>query len=180
MKKLLAISLASASIAIGAIPVLAGLPGFESISEGKWQRVNDNWLIDTEEVDVKGDQIRFWVERNASGIEVARTQSRTSYSGKLRVRCGDFRSRIDPQVRSSYGAYYPAGNWEKIRPSYVAYITASNFCYLTGSLGYTPEPVEHEWQRKLTAEIKNQLSPKAIKKKKNEECTRLMRQREMC
>ena len=113
LNKLLAISIASASIAIGAIPAVAGVPVFESISEGKWQRVNNNWLIDTEDVEVKGDQIRFWIERNARGIEEASTQSRTSFSGKLRVRCGDFHSRIDAQGRTSYGARYPAGNGDK-------------------------------------------------------------------
>ena len=90
MKRLLAISIASASIAIGAIPVFAGVPESESISKGKWQQVSDNWFIDTEDVEIKGDQLRFWVERVPTEGEEASTQWKTAWTGKIRVRCGDF------------------------------------------------------------------------------------------
>ena len=97
MKKLIVLSIASASIAIGTIPALAGVPKSETISKGKWQRVNANWIIDTEDVDVKGDKIRFWVKRNATGDEEMSTQQRNTYAGKYRIRCEDFHRRIDSQ-----------------------------------------------------------------------------------
>ena len=69
MKRLLAISIAFASIAIGAIPAIAGVPQSESINAGKLQQVSDNWLIDTKDVEIKDDELRFWVERIATGYE---------------------------------------------------------------------------------------------------------------
>jgi len=172
MKRLLAISIASASIAIGAIPAVAGVPQTESANGGKWQQVNDNWLIDTEDVEIKGDQLRFWVERIATGNEEASTQQTTSWKGKMRVRCGDFHSRSDYEATSEYGIRYIAtGRWTKIRPNYFAYSLASNFCYLTKTPGYTPEPIVYSWQEKLTAEIKKQLTPGAIQKEKKKVCT---------
>ena len=74
MKRLLAISIASASIAIGAIPAVDGVPQSESINAGKWQQVSDNWLIDTKDVEIKGNERRLWVERIATGYEQASTQ----------------------------------------------------------------------------------------------------------
>ena len=55
------------------------------------------------------------------------------------------------------------GKWRKIKPGHFAYDLASNFCYLTKTPGYTPEPIEFTWQRKLTAEIKRQMTPGAIR-----------------
>ena len=169
MKRLLTISITSAAIAIGAIPALAGVPEFESASKGKWQRINDNWTIDTEDVEIKEDQIRFWIERTATGNEEMSTQATTSYRGKIRVRCGDFHTRTDIESVGTYGnTYIAVGTWVKIKPSYFAYTLASNFCYLTKTPGYTPEPIVHEWQRKLTAELKKQMTPGAIKRRRNE------------
>ncbi|MDA7633943.1 hypothetical protein N8696_00805, partial [bacterium] len=156
-----AIASASASIAIGAIPALAGVPESETIPKGKWQRVNSSWTIDTEDLEIKGDQIRFWVKRNATGNEEMSTQSRTSYTGKLRIRCSDFHTRIEAQVIDIY-TYYSKGPWERITPSLFAYTLASNFCYLTNTPGFTPEPIVHVWQEKITAEIKKQITPGAI------------------
>ena len=122
MKKLLAISIASASIAIGAIPGVAGVPQSESVNEGKWQQVNDNWLIDTQDVEIKSDQLRFWAERQATGDELGTTQGNASWKGKLRVRCGDFHSRIDAEGRNGYGMpIIVSGRWQKIKPTDFAY-----------------------------------------------------------
>ena len=49
---------------------------------------------------------------------------------------------------------------------------ASNFCYLTKTPGFTPEPIVHVWQEKITAEIKKQITPGAIRRREKEECTR--------
>ena len=171
MKSLFTVSLASAAFAISAIPVLAGVPETESATSGKWQKVNDNWLIDTQDVEIKGDKLRFWVERVATGDELGTTQGTASWKGKIRIRCGDFHTRIDAEGRNGYGMpIIVAGRWQKIKPTDFAYALASNFCYLTKSPGYTPEPIIHSWQRILTKEIKKQLTPAAIKKREKEEC----------
>ena len=181
MKKLLAISIASTSIAIGAIPAVAGVPQTESLNEGKWQQVSDNWFIDTEDVEIKGDQLRFWVERVPTEGEEASTQLKTAWTGKIRVRCGDFYQRIDTEGMTNSGfKRIFNGKWVKIKPSQFAYELASNFCYLTKTPGYTPEPIVFTWQRKLTAEIKKQMTPGAIKKREQNDCTMLMKHREMC
>ena len=89
-----------------------------------------------------------------------------SWKGKIRVRCGDFHVRNDIETRNKYGMpIIVSGRWEYIKPNYFAYQLASNFCYLTKTPGYTPEPVVSPWQEKLTAEIKKQLTPGAIKKR---------------
>ena len=181
MKRLLAISIASASIAFGAIPAVAGVPQSESSNEGKWQQVSDNWLIDTEDVEIKNDQLRFWVERIATGTEQASTQQSTSWKGKMRVRCSDFHVRNDYEARNGYGMpIIVSGRWEKIKPNYFAYQLASNFCYLTKTTGYTPEPIDFSWQKKLTAEIKKQMTPGAIKRREKKECTRIEKNRGYC
>ena len=164
MKRLLVAAIAS--LTLGAIPAVAGVPQSESINEGKWQKVDENWLIDTQDVEVKRDQIRFWVERMATGEEIGSTQAYTSWKGKLRVRCSDFNSRIDPEGINGYGMpIIMRGRWSKIKPSSFAYQLASNFCYLTKTPGYTPEPIEYTWQRILTAEIKKQLTPEAVRRR---------------
>ena len=157
------------------------MPQSESLNEGKWQQVGDNWLIDTEDVEIKNDQLRFWVERIATGTEQASTQQSTSWKGKMRVRCSDFHVRNDYEARNGYGMpIIVSDRWEKIKPNYFAYQLASNFCYLTKTPGYTPEPIDFPRQKKLTAGIKKQLTPGAIQKRKEKECSRIMQNRHMC
>ena len=85
------------------LPAFGGVPESESSSQGKWQVVNENWTIDTQDVDVKGDQIRIWVERTPSASEESSTQYSTAWQGKIRIRCSDFHARIDPEGRNGYG-----------------------------------------------------------------------------
>ena len=162
MKKLIALSIASASIAIGAIPALAGIPESESGSEAKWQRVHEGLLIDIEDVEIKRDQIRFWIESIAVGNDVMSTQGDTSYKAKYRIRCGDFHSRLDAVVPTVYGGYIQRGNWNKITTKEFGHTLASNFCYLTKTPGYTPEPIVHVWQERITAEIKKQITQRVF------------------
>ena len=146
-----------------ASPALAGVPERIESGTSKWQRVNENWTIDTEDVEVKGDQIRFWVERSATGHENAAWLS-TSYRGKIRIRCSDFEQRIERLTHNAFGvAHIYRHQWQKIKPGYFAYTLASNFCHFTGVKGYTPEPLEYEWQKRLSlsleAAIRKQPAP---------------------
>ena len=137
----------------------AGIPSALKTENAKWMRVSPAWTIDSEDIEVRGDQIRFWVRRNAVGNEEMSTQTQTTWTGKLRVRCGDFHAKVQPRQTIYYygapvGHDYSGGFWEQIDQSQFAYELASNFCYLTGTAGYTPEPIVHDWQRKITATIK--------------------------
>ena len=152
-------------------PAFAGIPVDEVTTSGKWQQVSSNWIIDTEDVDIRGDQIRFWVERIAVGNEMSSTQNLTAWKGKVRIRCGDFHQRLEGEVRNGYGMkfYISYDGWEKIKPHHFAYTLASNFCYITKTPGYTPEPVVHEWQEKLTAALK--AAPiKSLRKSRKDDC----------
>ena len=156
--------------ALAATPAFAGVPEKEVRSSGKWHQVNNSWIIDTEDVEIRGDQLRFWVERVAVGVEVASTQGLTAWKGKIRLRCGDFHQKLEGEVRNALGNkfYISYDGWEKIKPHHFAYTLASNFCYITKTPGYTPEPVVYEWQEKLTAALK--AAP--VKKPRNETCNR--------
>ena len=134
-------------------PALAGVPDSLEVGTSKWQRVNERWTIDTEDVELKGDQIRFWVERTAAGDENA-AWIFNSYRGKLRISCADFEQRVERLTHNAFGvAHIYRHQWQKIKPGYFAYTLASNFCHFTGVAGYTPEPLEHEWQRRLSLSL---------------------------
>ena len=81
------------------------------------------------------------------------------------------------EVPTSYGGYIQRGNWEKIKTTHFAHQLASNFCYLTKTPGYTLDPIVYEWQRKLTAELKKQTTPGAIKRREKKECTMIDKRR---
>lgn len=163
MKKFLAPAIAATLF--DACPAISGVPEAMQQNSGKWIEVDKTWIIDTEDVERRGDQLRFWVERRAQGSEESSTQTRTSWTGKYRIRCSDFHSRIDGGAINGYGMrIYVPGPWERIKPGDFGYTLASNFCYLTGTPGYTPEPINYEWQRKITAALGNSgLQPKSIK-----------------
>ncbi len=141
---------------------LAGIP----TSEQKWAQANENWSIDTEDVDMDGKHIRFYVERTSTEGEHAAEGSR--WTGKIRVSCEDFHSRIEVQG-GAWGGYYKQP-WQKIKPSEFAHILASNFCFLTNVPGYTPEPNPEEWVTKIINTIKSQPI-KDTKKKRCESST---------
>ena len=163
-------SLACAAALMGA-PAFAGVPASQEAVSGKWQQVSKSWLIDTEDVEIKGDQLRFWVERVAVGIDTASTQYTTAWTGKIRVRCGDFHRKLFYEAQNSLGMkfYINTDGWIKIKPNEFAYVLASNFCYITKAPGYTPEPIQHEWQEKITAALK--AAPvKPLRKSRKDDC----------
>ena len=74
-------------------PAFAGIP--ESLKPTKWMKINDAWIIDTEDVELKGSKFRFYVERRATKDEIGDRDYVLSYVGKLRLRCSDFSSKIE-------------------------------------------------------------------------------------
>jgi len=122
-------------------PAFAGIP--ESLKPTKWMKINQAWMIDTEDVELKGSKFRFYVERRATKDEVGERDYIASYVGKLRLRCSDFSSKIEVRYENPpFGSYYQGGAWEKIRPDMMAYQLANYFCFLSGVEGYTREGEE--------------------------------------
>ena len=80
----------TAAAALLAAPVQAGVPSIHSGENAKWMRIDSSWTVDTEDIEVRGDQIRFWIRRNPTGNEEMSTQYKTAWIGKVRVRCGEF------------------------------------------------------------------------------------------
>ena len=152
MKKALTAAIAACLVA----PLAhAGVPSANQVQNDKWMRISPALTVDTEDIDVRGDRIRFWVRRNPVGNEEMSTQSNTSWTGKIRIRCGDFHRQIEVGYVNKYNqnTYYK-WPWERIGQNTGSFDLASNFCYLTGTPGYTPEPIVHAWQRKITETIK--------------------------
>ena len=90
MKRLLLLLLATL-----ALPSVAnaGIP--KSRSPNKWVRINKNWIIDTNDVEIKSGKLRFYMERNATKDEFeGQTQYIMSYVGKVRLNCDNFTSEI--------------------------------------------------------------------------------------
>jgi hypothetical protein len=140
-------------------PAEAGIPTKFDEQKSKWIRVSKNWQIDTEDVKKKGDRLRFWVRRNPTGNEEMSTQQKSSWWGKYEIRCSDYHARLAAGYASGFGGnYYPWGGWEKMDSDFFGAKLASNFCYLTGTPGYTPEPIEHHWQAKITLLLDPQSS----------------------
>ena len=167
---------------LSASPVFAGIPAQLQEGDSKWMRVGDSWIVDTEDVERKGDQLRFWVERRPVGNEQMSTQYATAWIGKIRIRCGDFHAKLNPRVRVHYGygiygwEYAEGTQWEKMKPGDFGVILASNFCYLTNIPGYTPEPITYDWQRKITQTIKTTPA----KKLRTNDCDRGGRSKSDC
>ena len=132
----------------------AGIPAAHRTENAKWMQVDPAFMVDTEDIGIRGDRIRFWVRRTAVGNEEMSTQQRTTWTGKMEIRCGDFHARGATRYRDGWSGYtYIYGPWEQMDNRHFGSTLASNFCHLVGSPGYTPEPIQHEWQRKITATI---------------------------
>ncbi len=129
-------------------PAYSGIP--EYLNSNKWMKINESWIIDTEDVELKGNQLRFYVERQASKDEIGNRDYLMSYVGKLRLRCSDFSSKIQVRIENPpFGSYYGRGAWEKIRPDMMAYTLANYLCFLSRSKGYTRETKEPRWAAKI-------------------------------
>ena len=61
-----------------------GIP--ESLNPTKWMKINEAWMIDTEDIELKGSKFRFYVERWATKDEVGERDYIASYVGKMRLR----------------------------------------------------------------------------------------------
>ena len=138
--------------------VHSGIP--QSKNPNKWVKISKVFSIDTEDVEVKRGKLRFYVERTALDNERNDTSMKASWTGKVRINCDKFTSRIE--TPNAYGSYV-GGSWQGIKPNEIGYKLANYFCYLTGSEGYTRESSEPNWVTKI---INNVEANKIEKKKK--------------
>ena len=138
-------------IAALALPVQAGIP---EKFQNKWMVLLDNesntWQMNTEDIDISGDIIRFWVKRY---VKESDKENSTGWEGKLRINCKTYKRRAEIKTgASTLGALVVTGGysktpWGDIKEK-APNLLASNFCYLTGVEGYTPEPNPPEWVSK--------------------------------
>jgi len=117
-------------------PAFAGLP---SNKTEKWVRTNPNWMIDTEDIDLKRSKIRFYVKRNALAGDFSGNTSRAEWAGKMRVDCKTFETMMEAEPTDQLGLFTYPSPWTTIKPDQYAYGLANYFCFLTGEEGYTRE-----------------------------------------
>ena len=136
-----------------------GLPAQAGIPEGKegWMDANDNWSVDTVNVEVKGPKLRLFAVRYP--IEFEEANPNASFLGKVRINCETFKDNYNQ--KTMVGTYF-FGTWEPIRPNSFTYEIANQLCFLTGVDGYTPEPSPPKWISTIIKNVKN----KPIKKSK--------------
>ena len=123
-----------------------GLAGIPQTQEEKWATIkwkDQEWLVDTEDVEVKGTKIRFYVQRRATPEE--NQAENRGWRGKARIDCKNFKRRGE----TFSGSIYLAQRWEKITPAEFAYELANQFCFLTGVDGYTAEVSPPPWANKI-------------------------------
>ena len=100
-------------------PLNAGIP---EKNRKEWMKWPDESLgifhLDTQNVQVTGQQIKFWVSRTETDNEEQAGNFMTyNWTGKLRVDCGNFKERM---TRTDGGGGPLAGltPWSKIQPTF--------------------------------------------------------------
>ena len=130
-----------------ALPLYAGIRESKKIS--KWMKIDNNWTIDTEDVDIKRSKLRFYVIRRATKDEIeGDTEIDREFTAKYRINCKSFTSKRQKRLfDGSYGGLL--AQWQEIRPDTLNFTLANYFCFLTGEEGYTREEIEPIWAKKI-------------------------------
>ncbi len=124
------------------LPSIAGVPMSKVSNQMmRWGQ----YSIDTEDVRMYKQTLRFHVIRIDS-------PTRDNYSvgwgeALFRVNCRKFKT--NRSIRYDLGQYGILDPWTEISPDTLAYTLATNFCYLTGEPGFTPEPNQPEVVKKI-------------------------------
>ncbi|KZR76493.1 hypothetical protein [Prochlorococcus marinus] len=131
--KVFGIILTPLVIGLSYIPIsIAGVPS----SKQKWMQWNNAWGIDTEDIEMKGKRLRFYVSRAGQPGEDT-VNVRQTWQGKIRISCDSMKARHEI-ADGKYGNHI-VYNWYHLRQGLFGYDLASHFCYLTGEPGFTPE-----------------------------------------
>tara|TARA_A100001388_G_scaffold275173_1_gene260176 strand:- start:616 stop:1119 length:504 start_codon:yes stop_codon:yes gene_type:complete len=125
----------------------AGYAGIPQGKTDKWIKINKNWSIDTEDVQVRNGKLRFYMKRIGTRNEFGEhSKYLLTYTGKVRINCDNFSAGI--QVKRNKGSYSSL-DWNPITRKHIGYNLAKYFCFLTGSEGYTRETNEPDWVTKV-------------------------------
>ena len=119
-------------IAIFSISCLPAYAGF--LDTGKWVWATKRFAIDTEDVEVKGKNLRLYYQDEMG-------------SRKLRIRCDKKDFRVERYLGWDYG--WNASNWESLVEGTLFYEIASQLCFLTGTEGTYPEQDPPSWAEKI-------------------------------
>ncbi len=100
MKRILFPLIAALAIPTAAIALPSAVnAGVPESRIGKWVVAIDTPLgkysIDTEDIEIKGSKMRFWVARKQGLKELSDSNKQLSWRGKMRIDCKDFTLRID-------------------------------------------------------------------------------------
>ena len=133
--------------------------------DGRWlQAVKDHrrtFMVDTEDVVMKGTKLRFFVKREIAPERNPDPNILENWQGKLKIDCEEFTYKVEVFVGGLIGYQEPYSG--KIKKGDVGYDFANNFCFLTGVEGYTPEPNPEPWAKKIIDLIKIQKTEKKSK-----------------
>ena len=122
----------------------AGIPQTKT---EKWIKINKNWSIDTEDVQVRNGKLRFYMKRIGTRNEFGEhSKYLLTFTGKVRINCDNFTASI--QVKKNNGTYTSV-DWNPITRKHIGYNLSKYFCFLTGSEGYTREINEPDWVKKI-------------------------------
>lgn len=116
-------------IAFAPLPSFAGF-----LDSGKWVWAAKRFAIDTEDVEIKGNNLRLYYQDEMG-------------SRKLRIRCDKKHYRVERYMGWDYG--WNASNWESLVDSTMFYEVASQLCFLTGIEGSYPEKDPPQWAEKI-------------------------------
>lgn len=111
------------------------LPSFAGFSDsGKWAWATKRFAIDTEDVEIKRNNLRLYYQDDMG-------------SRKLRIRCDRKDFRVERYLGWDYG--WNASNWESLVEGTMFYEIASQLCFLTGAQGSYPEQNPPPWAEKI-------------------------------
>lgn len=116
------------------LPASAGF-----IDSGKWFWITKRFAIDTEDVEIKGGNMRFYYQDELG-------------SKKLRIRCNRKEYRTERYLGWDYG--WNASSWESLVEGTIFFEIASQLCFLTGTQGTYPEQNPPSWAEKIIREKK--------------------------
>lgn len=116
-------------------PSLAGVR-----KEQKWANVTKYVRIDTQDVRIKGDSMRFYI--------VGELGPR-----KLRINCSDVSYKLERYRGWEYG--WVAGPWNSIPEGTAIFEIANQLCFLSSASGVTPEESPPKWAKLIIQRFRN-------------------------
>ena len=122
--------------------------------EGKYMKATgtarSTYMINTEDIDIKRERLRFYVKSELKPSTVPDPNIRENWEGKLRINCKNFEKKKEISIRG----FIVEVPYSPIKENEFSYILAENFCFLTGVEGYTAEKNPPQWVKKIIRTIR--------------------------